>query len=140
MVRKITAVALAALSLFSQSGCRRKAVGNPVVSSIQVTIEDPPLYSHREYQNPETMQLILNRLRTLGQQYHSDLNPETLAEPLVTIALIRSDGTRQEYQLTSDRYIRTGHAGWNQANPDKVTQLQLLLLSLPEEVVSHKDT
>ena len=140
MVRKIIAVSLAALLLFCQAGCRKKSQGSPVVSSIQVTVEDPPFCTRQEYRDPETMQLILNRIRTLGQQFHSDVNPETLAQPVITIALLRSDGSQQQYQLTADRYIRTGHGHWNQANPDKVTQLQLLVRSLPEEAVSYNDT
>ena len=79
------------------------------------------------YREPEQMSLILNRLRSLGQRYAPELDPEALSGPTVRIRLIYSDGTRLEHQIKPDRYVRTGEAKWQQADPKQIQSLMLLL-------------
>ncbi len=81
----------------------------------------------RVYQDPEQMSLILNRLRSLGQRYSPDVDPEVLSGPTISIRLIYSDGTRLEHQIKPDRYIRTGQAKWQQTDPKQIQSLMLLL-------------
>lgn len=115
------------------SGCLRKNHGLRVVEQISVQWEENERSICRVYEEPQKMQLILNKLRTLGQRFASDTDPETLNVLTVTMTFLYSDGSRQQYQIKPDRYIRVGDDPWQQANPKQVTSLRLLLQSLPED-------
>ena len=132
MVKKILSLVLAAGILGSCCGCMRKKVGIRLVEKVCVQWEEDGQTVCREHENPETIQLILNQVRTLGQRFSSQTNPDTLNTPTVTVKLLFSDGSEKQYQLKSDRYVRVGQAPWQQVNPQKVASLQLLLLSLSE--------
>lgn len=133
MVRKIIAVVLA-VGIFSFcSGCNKKRGSVRVVEQISVHREENGTVVCQVYEDPQKMQLILNKVRTLGQRFSSDTDPETLDVPTVTMTLLYSDGTAQQYQIKPDRYVRIGQSPWQQASPKQVTSLRLLLLSLPED-------
>jgi hypothetical protein len=94
-----------------------------LVSAIEVVSGD-----HRQiYQDQEQMSWILNKLRTLGQRYAPDRDPDTLNESTVMIRIIHSDGSCQEYELKADRYIRQDQSKWQQADPKRIQALMLLL-------------
>ena len=133
-MRKIIAVLLTMGILASCSGCSRKQVGVRVVEQISVEWTEDGQTFHRIHGEPEKMHLILNRIRTLGQRFSTDVDPETLASPTVMMTVIYSDGAQRLYQIKPDRYIRIGHADWQQADPKKITSLRLLLLSLPGDL------
>lgn len=133
MVRKILAVLLAVSLLGTCSGCLRKKTGVRVVERISVQWEENGQRICKEHEDPEKMQLILNKIRTLGQRFSSQTDPETLDVPTVTVTLHYSDGSGRQYRIKPDRYVRIGQAPWQQANPKQVTSLRLLLLSLPED-------
>ncbi len=133
MMRKILAVILAMGILILCSGCLHKKHHVRVVEQIRVQwVENDQNICH-DYERPEKMQLILNKIRTLGQRFASDTDPENLKAATVTVTLFYSDGNQQQYRIKPDRYVRFGEAAWQQANPKKVTSLRLLLLSLPED-------
>ena len=113
-------------------GCRRKKAEIPVVCQISVAQEQ----NEQVYQEPEKMQLILNRLRSLGQCYRPEEDPEVLDSPTVTITLLRSDGVRQQYLLKADRYIRFGQGPWQQTDPGPLSELRLLLAAMSEDGLS----
>lgn len=131
MVRKIIALVLAVGILGSCSGCGRKKTGVRVVDRIFVQWEADGMPVQQIYENPDKMQLILNRLRTLGQRFSSETDPDRLDVPAVTVTLLYSDRTQKQYQIKPDRYVRIGQAPWQQADPRQVTSLRLLLQSLP---------
>ena len=133
MVRKIIAVLLAVVLLCMCGGCLNKKTGVRVVEQISVQWEENGRSISREHDEPEKMQLILNKLRTLGQRFSSDTDPDTLDVTAVTVTLFYSDGSRKQYQIKPDRYVRIGQNPWQQANPKQITSLRLLLLSLPDD-------
>lgn len=133
MARKSFAMVLVIGILLMCCGCLRKKRNVRVVEQICVQwVEDDRNICH-VYEKPEKMQLILNKVRTLGQRFASDTDPETLKVATVALTLLYSDGSQQLYQIKPDRYVRIGQAPWQQANPKKVTSLGLLLKSLPED-------
>lgn len=134
MVRKIIAAVLAVGILGMCGGCLRKKPGVRVVEQISVRWAENGVDVCRIHDDPEEMHLILNKLRTLGQRYSPDIDPELLDTPIVTVALIYSDGTQRLYQIKPDRYVRIGEASWQQADPGRITALRLLLLSLPGDL------
>ena len=131
MVRKISALVLAVCILGICGGCRRTKTGVRVVDRISVQWEEHGAAVQHIYENPDKMQLILNRLRTLGQRFSSDADPDLLEVPVLTVTLFYSDGQQKQYQIKPDRYVRIGQSPWQQADPRQVTSLRLLLQSLP---------
>lgn len=132
-MRKILAVVLSVGILLGCSGCLHKKHRIRVVEQICVQwVENDQDVCHF-YDRPEKMQLILNKVRTLGQRFSSDTDPETLKTATVTMTLLYSDGSQQQYRFKPDRYVQIGQNPWQQANPKKVTSLGLLLKSLPED-------
>lgn len=131
MLRKMIAIALTMVMLGMCSGCLRKKAGVRVVDQISVQWVEDGVDVCRVHEDPEKMHLILNKVRTLGQRFSTDVDPETLETPAVTMSLLYSDGSQRMYQIKPDRYVRIGQASWQQADPKRVTALRLLLLSLP---------
>ena len=134
MVRKILVILLILGILGMSSGCLRKSSGVRVVKQISVQWLEDDTVVQRVHTNPEKMHLILNRLRTLGQRFSADVDPETMADPGVTVTVAFSDASHRTYHIKPDRYIRIGQAVWQQADPKKVSALRLLLLSLPGDL------
>ena len=134
MVRRIIAAILAVGIFGLCGGCLRKKTGVRVVDQISVQWVEDGKDVCRIHEDPEKMHLILNKVRTLGQRFSTDADPESMDIPAVTMAFLYSDGTQRLYQIKPDRYVRIGQAPWQQADPRKVTALRLLLLSLPGDL------
>lgn len=115
------------------SGCLRKKSALRIVEQIHVQWEEDGTGIRRVYEDPEKMTLILNRIRTLGQRFSTDTDPEMLDATIITMTLFYSDQTQRQYQIKPDRYVRVEQAPWQQANPKQVTALQLILQSLPSD-------
>ena len=130
-MRRIIGLLLLVGILGMCSGCLKKSPSVRVVEQINVQWMEDGHCMCRVHQTPEKMHLILNKLRTLGQRFSTDVDPDSLETPAVTMTCVYSDGSQRIYQLKPDRFIRTGEAPWQQADPKKVTALRLLLLSLP---------
>lgn len=134
MMRKVIAVLLAIGILGMCGGCLRKNAGVRLVEQISVQWMEDGVNVRRVHEDPEKMHLILNKLRTLGQRFTADVDPETLEASALTMTVVYSDGSQRLYQVKPDRYVRIGQAPWQQADPKKVSSLRLLLLSLPGDL------
>ena len=131
MVRRIVAAVLVVGMLGMCAGCGRKKGAIRVVEQISAQWEENGTSIDQIFEEPEKLQLILNKVRTLGQRFSADTDPDALNVTTVTMTLLYSDGTQQQYRIKPDRYVRIGQAPWQQASPRKVTALRLLLQSLP---------
>lgn len=124
MVKKIAAVIIGIVVLFGVWKYRSRSEPGPqLVSAIEVEYGT----SLQVYEDPEEMSRILNKLRTLGQRYAPDQDPEALGGPTLRIRILNWDGKCQEYQIKQDRYIRIGQAKWQQTDPKQIQSLILLL-------------
>ena len=124
MNRRMIAVMICAVLSFTvwQYFRHRESVPR-LVSAIEVEYGD----SRQVYQESEQMSRILNKLRSLGQRYAPDQDPEALSGHTVIIRILHSDGTCQQYQIKQDRYIRQGQSQWQQTDPKQIQSLILLL-------------
>lgn len=104
-----------------------------VVSKITVTCHEDGSVTNRTYTSQTKMKEILNGIRQLGQKMKPDVDPEQLNERLFSITLLHTDGSQQHYQTKADRYIRRGQEPWQQADPKKVSELNVLLQTLPAD-------
>ena len=133
-MRKILAVLLVFGLFITCGGCLRKNTGARLVEKISVQWVEDGISVQRVHKDPEKLHLILNKLRTLGQRFSTDVDPETLDTSALTMTVVYSDGSERLYQVKPDRYVRIGQAPWQQADPKKVSSLRLLLLSLPGDL------
>ena len=132
MAKRIYVLCLAVLLLCA--GCRQrsqKVESWTVVSEITVTCEQGGSVTRQIYTTQWKMREILNCIRSLGQKFTPTIDPDTLSARTYSITLTYTDGTQRIYQTKSDRYIRTCRDPWQQADPEKISELHLLLQSLP---------
>ena len=138
MKRFLFAVVMAAMLSFS--GCLHQSGNDPaienwkVVTEITVTCEQNGEVTRRIYTDQAKMQLILNGIRQLGQKFKPEVDPDALQLRTYCITLTHSDGSQRIYSTKGDRYIRQWSQPWQQADPEKVSDLNLLLQSLPGDV------
>lgn len=104
-----------------------------MVSKISVGAIPEDHQPHRVYTNQSKMRQILNSLRTLGQKTTPELDPEELPLQGHTITLFYTNGTQKIYHTKGGRYIRNLPTPWQQADSEKVSQLDALLRSLPAD-------
>ena len=116
------------------AGCHTRGQSEanwPVVSQITVTCEHQGTLTRQFYTSEAKMRQILNCLRSLGQKSSPPIDPDTISARTYSITLTHTDGSQRIYQTKADRYIRICRDPWQQADPEKVSELHLLLQGLP---------
>jgi hypothetical protein len=132
MVKRIGILCLAAVLLCA--GCRpRKKEVWPVVCQITVTCEQQGALTLRVYNTEAKMRQILNCLRNLGQKSTPTIDPSHLAARTYSITLTHTDESQRLYQIKGDRYIRLCRDPWQQVDPERISDLHLLLQNLPAD-------
>lgn len=132
MARRVWLLCIATLLLCA--GCRshnKDTESWPVVSEITVTCEQGGNVTRQIYTSQWKMRQILNCIRTLGQKFTPAVDPDTLSDRTYSITLTHTDGSQRIYQTKADRYIRVSRGPWQQADPEKISELHLLLQGLP---------
>ena len=129
MRRIISFILLISMLLSGCGGPGRKHFA--VLCKICVVREYQGMQTERIYTDSGKMRQILNGLRSLGEESTPEIDPELIRQRCYKITLIHTDGSKTLYQTKGDRYIRRGDAPWQQANPEMVSRLNLLLQSLP---------
>ena len=136
-MKKFCAVLIIVLTL-CLSGCFHRThteIENwRVVSEITVTCENEGQVTRRIYTSQDKMKRIMHALRDLGQKFTPDVDPETLNIRTYCITLTHTDGSQRIYCTKGDRYIRQCRDKWQEADPEKVSELNLLLQGLPGDV------
>lgn len=130
--KRIWFLILAALLLCA--ACRPRITndkGWPVVREITVTCEQGGNVTRQVYTTQWKMREILNCIRSLGQKFTPFTDPDALPGRIYSITLTHTDGSQRIYQTKADCYIRTCRDPWQQADPQKISDLHLLLQSLP---------
>lgn len=137
MAKRICVLFLAVLLLCA--GCRHRSqkVENwSVVSEICVTCEQGGRVTRQIYTSQWKMRQILNCIRDVGQKFTPSTDPDTLPGRIYSITLTHTDGSQRIYQTKDDCYIRICREPWQQADPQKLSELHLLLQSLPGDDAS----
>ena len=116
------------------TGCQMQkgsgeSVGRPVIQQIVVTTQQ----GIKNFTNEEKMQEILHKIRRLGQKFTPEVDPESLPGTVVSVELLRSDGTRVVYAIKNDRFVRQGSQPWQQGESRRILALRLLLEELPAD-------
>lgn len=130
-MRKFIAVILIVGVLGMFGGCWRSEKSVRFVEEISVQWNENNSDIRQVFRHPDKLRLILNKVRTLGQRYSVDTDPEALETPTIIMTMLYSDGEQKTYFFKPDRYVRIGDAPWQQASPKQITALRLLLQSLP---------
>ena len=134
MARRIGIMCLAAV--FLCAGCRAgtgREESWPVVSQITVTCEYEGTLTRRVYTTEEKMRQVLNCLRRLGQKSTPSIDPAALSVRTYSITLTHTDESQRLYQVKGDRYIRICREPWKQVDPERISELHLLLQNLPSD-------
>lgn len=134
MARRVGILCLAIIFLFT--GCHfrtRQEESWPVVRQITVTFESEGILTRRVYTTEAKMRQILNSLRSLGQKSTPSIDPGTLSARTYSITLTHTDESQRLYQIKGDRYIRICRDPWQQADPERVSELHFLLQNLPSD-------
>lgn len=130
-MKKCVSIILLALCA-TISGCRKQTQQTTaVVSQIAVTYEQEGALTQKVYTSSEKMRLILNALRQLGQKTSPSIDPAQATGQSYCITLTRSDGSQQIYRTKADRFILRDPGPWQQADPERIGELNQLLRSLP---------
>ena len=130
MAKRMGILCLAVILLCA--GCRpRKQEVWPVVCQITVTCEFEGSLTLRVYSSEAKMRRILNCLRDLGQKSTPAIDPSQLTARTYSITLTHTDQSQRLYQIKGDRYIRLCRDPWKQVDPERISELHLLLQNLP---------
>ena len=135
MNKRFWALLLAALLLTGCVGKKSAPSNTVVVSRITVDYLQEEQTVEKVFVTQYKMRQILNHFRTLGQKYSPIIDPDTLTGQAFRVRVFFSDGSERLYRTKSDRYIRTNDGPWQQTDPQKLQQLNFLLLSLPADIV-----
>ena len=139
MAKRIGILCLAAVLLCT--GCRsRQEEDWPVVCQITVTCEQEGSLTRRVYTSEAKMRQILNGLRSLGQKSTPTIDPSQLMARTYSITLTHTDNSQRLYQIKGDRYIRLCRDPWKQVDPERMSDLHLLLQNLPgdSDIEEHR--
>jgi hypothetical protein len=132
VAKRSIAIVLAIVLLLA--GCSTRGTldpGFPVVSHISVICRQDGYTSEKVFTSQEKMRMILNALRTLGQQFSPSVDPEPLSARSYGVTVTMTDGSRRHYQTKGDCFIRTDENPWQQCDPKRLEKLNLLLQQLP---------
>lgn len=132
-------VLLLTAALLTGCGAKKDPEGLRVIYKITVTCHDGGSSTQQIYTTQPKIRLILNGIRTLGQQFSPAIDPETLSERTFHIDISFTDGTNRLYQTKGDRYIRTDQERWKQTDPKQLEKLNHLLLTLPGDRITPSD-
>lgn len=138
MGKRIWAVVLAAV-LLSGCGEKQSTPGLGVVFKITVTCHDGGAATQQVYTTQQKTRMILNAIRSLGQQFNPSVDPEALEDRTIDIVISFTDGSSRSYQTKGDRYIRTDQGRWRQTEPKPLERLNQLLLTLPGDRMTPSD-
>lgn len=121
---------LTALALFLW-GCSPPESVQPPQVGVQILVQDEKNRALRRYTQPEKLQKVLWKLRTLGFTGLPETDPEKLAGERLTFQLRLADGSHAVYQLRQGLYFHRDDRPWKKIDPEQALELESLLQNLP---------
>lgn len=125
---KILIFTAAALFLW---GCSPPESAQPPHVGVQILVQDEKNHPLRQYTQPEKLQKVLLKLRTLGFTGLPETDPENLPGETLTLQVRLADGSDAVYQLRQGLYFHRDDRPWKKIDPEEALELQKLLENLP---------
>lgn len=104
----------------------------PVVTSVEIMIQQKEGLHHRVLTDDKEMGMILGYLRAADSPFPAEDLPEELILPFHTIRVHLSDGSSHLYEQMGEAYFRKDGVVWKILNPDhgsKLTKLEKFAFS-----------
>ena len=130
MAKSLKMLILTALALFLW-GCSPPESVQPPQVGVQILVQDEKNRALRRYTQPEKLQKVLWKLRTLGFTGLPETDPERLAGERLTFQVRLADGSHAVYQLRQGRYLHRADRPWKKIDPEQALALESLLQNLP---------
>lgn len=125
---KMLIITAAALFLW---GCSPQEAAQPPHVGVQILVQDEKNHPLRQYTQPEKLQKVLLKLRTLGYTGLPETDPEGLAGEALTLQVRLADGSDAVYQLRQGLYFHRDDRPWKKIDPERAAELESLLENLP---------
>ena len=110
------------------SGCKKQSLHIPsTVTQIHVTGTLARRPVQRQYTGSETMEFVLNYLRTLDFDGFTSLDPTLLPGDDFVITLFFSDNTSKLYRVHSNRYLCHPDGKWEKVDAEKAGRLASII-------------
>ena len=126
MAKSLKMLILTALALFLWGCSPPESVQPP-----QVGVQIEKNRALRRYTQPEKLQKVLWKLRTLGFTGLPETDPERLAGERLTFQVRLADGSHAVYQLRQGLYFHRDDRPWKKIDPEQALELESLLQNLP---------
>ena len=130
MAKSLNILILTALALFLW-GCSPPESVQPPQVGVQILVQDEKNRALRRYTQPEKLQKVLWKLRTLGFTGLPETDPERLAGERLTFQVRLADGSHAVYQLRQGLYFHRDDRPWKKIDPEQALALENLLQNLP---------
>lgn len=112
-------------------GCSPQETAQPPHVGVQILVQDEKNRPLRQYTQPEKLQKVLLKLRTLGYTGLPETDPEGLSGETLTLQVRLADGSDAVYQLRRGLYFHRDDRPWKKIDPERAAELESLLQNLP---------
>ena len=102
---------------------------------VQILVQDEKNRALRRYTQPEKLQKVLLKLRTLGFTGLPETDPEGLLGETLTLQVRLADGSDAVYQLRQGLYFHRDDRPWKKIDPEQALALEDLLQNLPGDEI-----
>ena len=122
------------------TGCGRRVPTTTVpthrvVTGIDITFQNGPLYVRRIYTHPEKMSAILHYLRFIDPYGTPQEPPESVTGSDFYIVLSFSDGGQKLYRQHADRYMQVDGGEWKRIDIKKALELSRIVSYMRSDTV-----
>ena len=122
------------------AGCgRREPIAtvptHRVVTGIDITFQNGPLYARRIYTNAQKMSAILHYLRFIDPYGTPQEIPEEVSGSDFYIVLTFNDDTTKWYRQHADRYLQESGGSWKCIDPKKALELSRILCQMKSDEI-----
>ena len=104
-----------------------------VVTGIDITFQNGPLYARRVYSDNKKMSVILHYLRFIDPYGTPQEIPEQVKGSEFHILLTYSDGSEKLYRQRADRYLMKD-GNWKCIDPKKAQELSRILSQMESDI------
>ena len=130
MAKSLKMLILTALALFLW-GCSPPESVQPPQVGVQILVQDETNRALRRYTQPEKLQKVLWKLRTLGFTGLPETDPEGLAGERLTVRGGLADGADAVHKMRQGPDFHRDDRPWKKIDPGQALELESLVQNLP---------